>query len=294
MKPNSSWGWNPTGRRRWAVLLLWGSHLAWILYGRGSGEGFRQTMGSLARPSISLAARWNGWLRERADRKRKLWEAEAEVRQLRKRLEVLEASALREAPRVAEADEAIRALGLRKQLPLEMRAARILVNVRKAPFGGMLLEGGKDQGFRNDQGVLCPEGVVGRIWTAGETQSSVVPLDAYNSSTAVMLARSRATGVLQGVGPGRAEIRYVGRQEIVQVGEPVFTSGLDRVFPRGLLVGYVQSVTPRDVELELGVSLAAPLDRVNLVMVLPPRPEMELKPLDGPPPVNGKNKRGAP
>jgi rod shape-determining protein MreC len=110
------------------------------------------------------------------------------------------------------------------------------------------------------------------------TQSTVLPLDAYNASTAVMLGRSRATGVLQGTGPGRAEIRYISSQEVVQVGEPVYTSGLDRVFPRGLLVGWVASVKPKDIELRVEVSLAAPLDRIHLVLVLPPSPPMELQP----------------
>jgi len=134
-----------------------------------------------------------------------------------------------------------------------------------------------------DQGVIAPEGVVGRLWDVGATQSSLLPLDAYNASTGVMLARSRATGVLQGLGPGKAAIRYIGNQEVVQVGEPVFTSGLDRVFPRGLLVGYVSAVAPHDVELHVEVVLAAPLDRIGLVLILPAHPQMEIQPPDAPP-----------
>ncbi len=75
--------------------------------------------------------------------------------------------------------------------------------------------------------------------------------------------------MLQGLGPGKAAIRYIGNQEVVQVGEPVFTSGLDRIFPRGLLVGYVSAVQPHDVELQVEVVLAAPLDRIGLVLILP-------------------------
>jgi len=142
-----------------------------------------------------------------------------------------------------------------------------------------------------DQGVICPEGVVGRIWEVGPTQATLLPLDAYNASTGVMLARSRATGVLQGLGPGKAALRYIGSQEVVQVGEPVYTSGLDRNFPRGLLVGYVSSVRPRDVELQVEVAVAAPLDRVALVLILPPQPRIELPPPAAPPEAK---KQGAP
>ena len=116
----------------------------------------------------------------------------------------------------------------------------------------------------------------------GLDQASLLPLDAYNASTGVMLARSRATGVLQGLGPGKAAIRYIGNQEVVQVGEPVYTSGLDRIFPRGLLVGYVSAVRPHDVELYVEVALAAPLDRLGLVLILPAHPQMEIQPPAGP------------
>ena len=175
---------------------------------------------------------------------------------------------------------------------MELKAARVIVNVRKAPFGGMILDQGRDAGLAPEQGVISPEGVVGRVWSISEHQSSVLPLDAYNASTAVMLGRSRATGVLQGVGPNRAEIRYVGAQEIVQPGEPVFTSGLDGVFPRGLLIGTVSAVHPRDTELRIQVALAASLEKVDLVLILPSRPQIELQPPAAPPLVTPKAKRG--
>lgn len=209
---------------------------------------------------------------------------------LRQRLEYLQTAAIQDVQKRAEADEAVRLLGLKELLPLETRGSRIIANLRRAPFGGMVLDHGEDVGLVPDQGVICPEGVVGRIWSVVHEQASVLPLDSFNASAAVMLARSRATGVLQGVAPGRAEIRYVSSQEVVQVGEPVYTSGLDRVFPRGLLVGYVSAVKPRDVELGLEITLAAPLDRVHLVLILPPKPPMQIQPPSEP--LTGPRKRG--
>jgi rod shape-determining protein MreC len=126
----------------------------------------------------------------------------------------------------------------------------------------------------------------------GASQSSLLPLDAYNASTGVMLARSRASGVLQGLGPGKAAIRYIGSQEVVQVGEPVYTSGMDRIFPRGLLVGYVSAIQSHDVELHVEVVLAAPLDRVGLVLILPARPQMEIQPPAGPAPATPRKQGG--
>ena len=250
--------------------------------GRGDSERWQRMLGTLATPSQVISAKYLVWRQDRAERARDLASAQAESRDLRIQVVNLQLAAMRDASKVQEAEEATRLLGLKRQLPLELKAARIVANVRKAPFGGMIIDQGKDLGLVQDQGVLSPEGVVGRIWAVAQHQASVLPLDAHNASTAVMLGRSRATGVLQGVGPGRAEIRYIGSQEVVQVNESIFTSGLDGVFPRGLLVGYVSAIQAQDVELRVEVTLAARLDRLNLVLILPPNPGLELRPPAGP------------
>jgi rod shape-determining protein MreC len=225
-----------------------------------------------------MAQSWEGWRTSRESRIRSLEAAEAELQRLRQLLAESQVRESQAAPRLTEAEEAVTLLGLSRQLPLEMKAARVLANTRNAPFGGILIDRGRDQDLKEDQGVIAPEGVVGRIWQVSGTQSTVLPLDAFNASTSVMLGRSRATGVLQGTGPGRAEIRYISSQEVVQTGEPVYTSGLDRVFPRGLLVGHVASVKPKDIELRIEVALAVPLDRLHLVLLLPANPPLELQP----------------
>lgn len=272
------WGWNPSGRRRWGILVLCLGHVLWVFLGRGPATRWQNLLGVLSKPSQVLSAKFESWKFARSQRQNDHQKALAEIQILRQRVEYLQMAAIRDAQKHAEAEEASRLLGLKQLLPLETRGARIIANLRRAPFGGMVLEHGVDAGVVTDQGVICPEGVVGRIWSVAQEQASVLPLDSFNASAAVMLARSRATGVLQGVGPGKAEIRYISSQEVVQVGEPVYTSGLDRVFPRGLLVGYVSAVKPRDVELGLEVTLAAPLDRVHLVLLLPPKPPMQVQP----------------
>lgn len=258
------------------MVALLAGHLGWILLGRGPGGRWRHLMDLAGTPSQVASARLEAWRDRRRQRLDTYKEAVAEATRLRAQVAAFQAERDAQAPRLAEADEAVRLLGLKQLLPLTFTAARVVASTRRAPFGGLFVDQGADAGLQPDQGVICPEGVVGRIWEVGPNQSSLLPLDAYNASTGVMLARSRATGVLQGLGPGKAALRYIGSQEVVQVGEPVYTSGLDRNFPRGLLVGYVSAVKPRDVELQVEVSLAAPLDRVALVLILPPRPQLEL------------------
>jgi len=273
-----NWGWTREGRQKYAILGLFLAHFLWIALGRASSSRGQAALDLLQRPGLKVATLWGDWQAARESRSLDLARTRAELDQARQQVEALRIQLQQESQRASEAEEAGRLLGLRKLLPLEFKAARVIANLRRAPFGGLILDQGWDAGLVPDQGVLCPEGVVGRIWAVGARQSSVLPLDAYNASTAVMLSRSRATGILQGVGPGQAEIRYIGSQEVVQVGETVLTSGLDRVFPPGLLVGHVSATHPLEVEMRVEVTLAAPLDRVGLVLLLPPSPQLELPP----------------
>lgn len=291
----SNWGWNPAGRRRYALILLWLGHGVWVVLGPRPGQVWSRAAGFLARPTEGLASRWESWRIHRQEWRRSYLDLQAENAQLRAQVAALQLADAQQAPRLAEADEAIRLLGLRQQIPLALTGARVIFSTRPEAFGGLILDEGRDHGLVPDQGVLVPEGVVGRIWSVSDTQSKVLPADAPNASLAVMLARSRATGVLQGLGSGRALVRYISNQEVVQVGEAVYTSGLDRVFPRGLLVGYVSAVAKGDLELRVTVQLAAPLDRVRLVLILPPQPPVEVQePFVAPEQKPARTPKGAP
>jgi len=288
------WGWSRTGWQRLGLLLLWLGHGVWVFLGPNPGRHWTHLADFVSRPSQSLATRWASWRTARRETGRTVAETRAENIRLSNELAQLKTMAAQEAPRLAEADEAVRLLGLKKQIPLELKTARVIFSTRPATFGGLVLDCGQDAGLVPDQGVLVPEGIVGRLWSVTGTQSKILPADAPNASVAVMLMRSRATGVLQGLGSGRALIRYVSNQEVVQVGEAVLTSGLDRVFSRGLLVGYVAEVAQGDLELRVIVNLSAPLDRLSTVLLLPPQPPLEVQPPFFTPEQKPQRKRGAP
>ncbi len=288
------WRWSRTVWQRLFLLLLWLGQGVWVFLGPNPGRHWSHLADALSRPSQGLASRWDGWRATRQAARRNLAETRAENARLAAELAQLKTQAAQEAPRLSEADAAVGLLGLKQQIPLDLKAARVIFTTRPATFGGLILDRGQDLGLVADQGVLVPEGIVGRLWSVSGTQSKVLPADAPNASVAVMLIRSRATGVLQGLGSARALIRYLSNQEVVQVGEAVLTSGLDRVFPRGLLVGYVAEVAQGDLELRVIVNLSAPLDRVSTVLLLPPQPPLEVQPPFLAPETKPQRKRGMP
>jgi len=271
----SGWFWNPVYQKRLALGLLLFGHLFWVFLGRHLYPMWRGLSDFFVRPVETISAKYENWRVERTLKIQNLDAAQKEMDTLREELAELRLERQKNSALIAEADTAIDMLGLKKLLPIEVQTTRVIANNRNAPFGGIVIDMGKDHNVVADQGVICAEGVVGRVWAVGRHQSIVLPLDAHNASTSVMLARSRSTGVLQGVSSGMAVIRYISIQETVQIGEPVYTSGLDNVFPRGMLVGYVSDTLTEQVEMKVFVALAAHMDTLGLLFLLPSASQLE-------------------
>jgi rod shape-determining protein MreC len=275
MKPQSRY-WNPEWRQRYVLVAFIFVHTMWVFLGKYAFSIWRGTASFFSSPTLLMAEKIEKWSYERARKIHALDKAQTELDALRSEIAALALERQKEGAKLIEADHAIDLLGLKKILPLEVRAARVIANNRNAPYGGIILDLGEDGGLEMDQGIISAEGVVGRIWSVGSSQSIVLPLDAYNASTSVMLAKSRATGVLQGSKePGVSTIRYISNQEAVQIGEPVYTSGLDRIFPPGMLVGYVSDISSGASEMNIAVALAAPLDKLGILFILPISPKLE-------------------
>jgi rod shape-determining protein MreC len=130
------------------------------------------------------------------------------------------------------------------------------------------LEGGSDQGFEAGMPVLSTEGVVGKLIAVGPSSSRVLLINDHNSALDAFDQRSRIRGIVAGMVDDGLVMKYVDRSEDVKSGDTIVTSGLDGIFPRGLLVGEVTSVVREGPGLFLTVNLAPAADFRRLEQVL--------------------------
>ncbi len=74
----------------------------------------------------------------------------------------------------------------------------------------------------------------------------------------------------EGRGDGDCSIKYVSKRAEVKIGERVVTSGLDGIFPEGLLVGYVSEVRKEEGEMFqlIKVLPAQDLNAIEEVVIL--------------------------
>lgn len=104
------------------------------------------------------------------------------------------------------------------------------------------LNRGVEAGLARNMPVLTPGGVVGKITQVFPGAAEVLLLTDPESGIGAMLAENHVHGILWGMGPDRAGLRFVTGEEKVSPGMHVVTSGEDQIFPRGLVLGTVSSV----------------------------------------------------
>ncbi|MCR4398546.1 MAG: rod shape-determining protein MreC [Firmicutes bacterium] len=114
-------------------------------------------------------------------------------------------------------------------------------------FSALVLDRGSRHGVVRDSPVVSSKGLVGRTTKVTERTSTVMLLLDPDSSVGVIVERSRDAGIVfGGRGDGRVKMTMFSRDADVREGDLVVTSGLGSVFPKGILVGYVERVERED------------------------------------------------
>jgi len=151
--------------------------------------------------------------------------------------------------------EHARALTLfQAQSPSKTVAARVIGNSTVATAKAVFIDRGSTSGIENGMAVVTPEGVVGKVVAVYPLVSQVLLVTDPTFKVGVESQKGHIHGVLD-CGTGKCTVQEIQNEDRIDVGEEFFTSGEDRIFPRGFPVGTVVSAAPgqgmKDVKLNL-------------------------------------------
>jgi rod shape-determining protein MreC len=132
-------------------------------------------------------------------------------------------------------------LKLREQVRLETVAAGVIAGSASPDFRTVTIDKGAADGLGPDMAVIAPAGVVGRIITPSARAAKVQLLIDRNAAAGALVERSRAQGVVEGTG-GDLRLNYVSGTADVQSGDVVISSGIDGIYPKGFVIGQIESV----------------------------------------------------
>ncbi|HKP86766.1 MAG TPA: rod shape-determining protein MreC [Blastocatellia bacterium] len=196
--------------------------------------------------------------------------ARAENLQLREENDQLRGDLNRALERAAELDLLRAHIALPSTPQYRKLAANVIARDSITWFRRLTIDLGTLDGVRLNMPVATAGGVVGRIISVGPNFSVVQVITDKQAGLGAMLQNSRAMGEVRGFDNARCELRNISTNETVQPGEAVVTTGLDRIYPRGLLIGTVESIDtdPNAPFDRIIVKPAAPVDRLEHVLVL--------------------------
>ena len=114
----------------------------------------------------------------------------------------------------------------------------------------LVLDINSKQIIKKDSAVVSEQGLAGRISNVSFLSTEVLLVQDIRSSIPVISSDSSLHATLEGKGLGRnGKLKFISKTAEFSVGERVYTSGLGDIFPDGILVGEVVSVTdPVDSE----------------------------------------------
>jgi len=104
-------------------------------------------------------------------------------------------------------------------------------------FQSVFVDRGATAGVTKGMAVVTADGIVGKVVASYITASQVQLITDSGFAAGVVSQKNRVFGTLRGLGYAACRVDYVQNEEKVEAGEWFYTSGDDRVFPRGLPVG---------------------------------------------------------
>lgn len=212
----------------------------------------------------SVRGVWSGYVALR--------DAQTENEVLRRELQQLQVRLQEERAQAQRAENFRQLLELRERAGVETVAAEVIAGPATIEFRDMTIDKGSSDGVQREMAVISPAGVVGRVILSSPRAARVQMLIDLNAAAGAMIERTRAQGLVVGRGSG-LRMEYVPGTADVKPGDLVITSGIDKIYPKGFVIGTVETVergtgTYHDITVRPAVDFSR-LEEV-LVVTTPP------------------------
>ncbi len=133
-------------------------------------------------------------------------------------------------------------LSFKKELSYETVAARV-IGKDFSPFRPFLiLDRGRSHGIHKYAPVFTSVGLVGKVLELGQYSSKVILINVCDLSVPALNTRTREQGLVSGTLDGQCKLRFLDLDSDVREGDVIVTSGLNMVYPEGIVIGTVKVV----------------------------------------------------
>lgn len=145
---------------------------------------------------------------------------------------------------LATADRAKALSVFQARTPSRTLAARVIATGTGAGSKVVFIDRGSLAGVERGMGVVTPDGIVGKVIAAYPTATEVLLITDAGFAAGIISQKNHVRGTLKGQGFANCKVDYVPNEEKLEAGELLYTSGDDRIFPKGFPAGVVRVVRP--------------------------------------------------
>jgi len=174
-----------------------------------------------------------------------------ELAQVKKLLEQYEQSQY-EYEEIKRENKRLRSLiGIQSEIEYETVIAEIVAKSPQNFYKTLVVNRGKSSGIEKWMPVVAYQNetrcVVGKVIDVQQFSARIQPIIDQSSYIGAMLMESRYSGLLQGQSPisDNCLMQFVDRRAEINYGELVVTSGMGGVFPKGIVIGEIVSVSKK-------------------------------------------------
>ena len=213
--------------------------------------------------------------------------AQSENDLLKQKVQELEVELKGKDDLASENDRLKSLLDLKERSKYKVLNARIIGRDPSIWFDSSIINRGSLDGVKLNMPVVTNGGLVGRVTAVSPLTAQVDLITRDKSGLGAVvgeISTSNALGVVSGTSKRDVlEMRYVSGSVDVQVGQLVYTTGQDGIYPAGLKVGEIVEIRSGSATVphQIFIRASAGLDRMQEVGVLlyepPQKPEFEQK-----------------
>ncbi|MFH1459102.1 MAG: rod shape-determining protein MreC [Candidatus Omnitrophota bacterium] len=133
-------------------------------------------------------------------------------------------------------------LELKQNFEFAFQPAQVIGKEPTNWLDSLIINKGTNHNIFINQPIMDASGLIGKIIEVGNDWAKVLLISDLNSRVVVLVQRTREEGMLEGIGRGMCRLKYLPLDADVKLNDIVISAGVGGVYPKGLLVGRVESI----------------------------------------------------
>lgn len=152
------------------------------------------------------------------------------------------------------------------------KLAKVINNSTSNFKNYLTINKGTNDSLAPGMGVICSNGIVGKIKTCSKNFSTVISVLNKDNLVSSKLKNSNAIGSIQweGIDFTKAKLRYIPRHLHIKKGDTIVTSEFNAIYPEGILIGFIQDINIKgdDNFFNIDVKLSTAFSSLDYVYVI--------------------------